>query len=80
MVFRLDGYQEQTVNINRSLSAWIFGNIIFGGIPGIIVDAITGGWATISPGQVSIDLEPTQNPAFGPPQAPLLPSPNASPP
>lgn len=39
----LDGYEEKTIPVNCSLNGWYFGNIIFGGLIGIlIVDPSTG--------------------------------------
>lgn len=51
-----DGYKESTVKIERSTSAWLIGNIIFGGIPGCVIDLITGGAYDLSPERVDVSL------------------------
>lgn len=39
----LDGYAEKTIPVSCSLNGWYFGNIIFGGLIGmLIVDPVTG--------------------------------------
>ena len=40
--FEKDGYLRKTVPMKKTVSFWFIGNIIFGGIPGIIVDCSTG--------------------------------------
>lgn len=37
----LSGYEPETVLITRHLNGWVFGNILFGGIIGIIIDVST---------------------------------------
>jgi hypothetical protein len=39
--FVKDGYEESKVPVDRHLNGWIFGNILFGGIIGIVVDVAT---------------------------------------
>lgn len=36
-----EGYFPSSDTITTSMDGWIFGNIIFGGIPGVIIDAVT---------------------------------------
>lgn len=38
------------------MSAWVFGNVIFGGVIGLAVDAITGGIYKLTPDQVQAEL------------------------
>lgn len=41
--FRKTGYQDQTTQINTSLDGWYWGNILLGGLIGmLIVDPLTG--------------------------------------
>jgi uncharacterized protein YceK len=43
VVFELDGYARKEVSIRRELDAWYIGNVIFGGLIGmLIVDPLTG--------------------------------------
>ena len=52
----MDGYQPFEVALSRSTSGWVWGNLVFGGIPGLAVDAITGGLYKLSPEQISAAL------------------------
>lgn len=48
----LEGYAPYEMALSRSTSGWVWGNIVFGGIPGLAVDAITGGLYKLKPEQV----------------------------
>ena len=48
----LPGYHPYEAVINKDMSGWVFGNIIFGGLIGLAVDAITGGLYDLSPEQI----------------------------
>lgn len=49
----MPGYQTFETNVTRSLSGWVWGNIVFGGLIGLAVDAITGGLYKLRPEQVT---------------------------
>ena len=51
--FELPGYQAADATITRGVSGWVWGNIVFGGLVGLAVDAISGGLYKLSPQQVS---------------------------
>ncbi len=51
------GYASQTVLITKQFNAWFIGNIIFGGIPGGVVDAITGAMWNLEPSLLAVTLE-----------------------
>lgn len=53
----LDGYQPYETTLSRSVSGWIWGNIVFGGIPGLAVDAISGGLYKLKPDQIQAELQ-----------------------
>jgi hypothetical protein len=53
----LEGYQPYEVMLSRSTSGWVFGNIIFGGIPGLIVDVVTGAMYILKPEQIQAELK-----------------------
>jgi len=53
----LDGYAPYELALSRSVSGWVAGNIVFGGIIGLAVDAITGGMYKLTPEQVNATLE-----------------------
>ena len=52
----LDGYAPFEMVLTRSISGWVWGNLVFGGRSGLAVDAITGGLYKLSPEQVSAQL------------------------
>ena len=52
----LDGYQPYEATFSRQLSGWVFGNIVFGGVIGLAVDAISGGLYMLTPEQVQAEL------------------------
>ncbi len=57
----LEGYKEVTVAISHKFNSWVFGNILIGGIPGLIIDYITGAMNDLEPGVISIGLEMVHN-------------------
>ncbi|WP_103029998.1 PEGA domain-containing protein [Salinibacter altiplanensis] len=57
MEISLDGYETESVQLRKSTSGWVAGNLLFGGLPGLIVDAATGGLYVLSPEQVNTSLE-----------------------
>lgn len=48
----MPGYQPQTITLQSTLSGWVFGNLVFGGIIGIAVDAGDGAMYKLTPAQV----------------------------
>jgi len=62
-------YAEKELKFGRQMSGWYFGNILFGGIIGLIVDAANGAmWNRTTPpnaqqeaGEVKTTLEPLSN-------------------
>ena len=52
----LPGYQPFEATINRSVSGWVWGNIVFGGLIGLAVDAISGALYKLSPEQLQATL------------------------
>jgi hypothetical protein len=57
--FALDGYQPTDLTLTRSVSGWVWGNIAFGGIVGLAVDAISGGLYKLSPEQLTATMTKT---------------------
>ncbi|NMC44455.1 MAG: PEGA domain-containing protein [candidate division Zixibacteria bacterium] len=49
----LPGYLPYETTITRSTSGWVWGNIVFGGLIGLAVDAISGGLYKLKPDQVA---------------------------
>lgn len=57
IVIKLDGYKPYEVLLTKKFNAWYLGNILFGGIVGLIVDPITGAMYNLTPEQVNANLE-----------------------
>lgn len=47
------GYAPFEATMTRSVSGWVWGNIAFGGLIGLAVDAVSGGLYKLSPEQVT---------------------------
>lgn len=56
----LNGYQPYETNLTRSTSGWIWGNIVFGGLIGLVVDASAGGMYKLTPEQLNAELRSPQ--------------------
>jgi len=57
--FKLPGYETQTISLEANLDGWYFGNILFGGLIGIlIVDPATGAMWKL-PDNISVTLQKT---------------------
>ena len=52
----LAGYHPLEMTVKRSVSGWAWGNIVFGGLIGLAVDAISGGLYKLSPEQLQATL------------------------
>lgn len=52
----LDGFLPFEATFTRQVSGWVFGNIVFGGICGVAVDAISGGLYRLTPEQIQAQL------------------------
>ena len=51
--FELDGYQPFEATLTRRTSGWVWGNIVFGGLIGLAVDAMSGGLYKLTPEQIA---------------------------
>lgn len=52
----LDGYAPFEATLTKKVSGWVWGNIVFGGLIGLAVDAITGGLYNLTPEQIAAQL------------------------
>ena len=52
----LAGYKPFETTLTRQMSGWVFGNVIFGGLIGVAVDAISGGIYRLTPEQVHAQM------------------------
>ena len=57
VVIKLDGYKPYETKLTKKFNAWYLGNLIFGGIIGLVVDPITGAIYELSPDQVNAQLQ-----------------------
>ena len=53
----LEGYLPYETNLTRKTSGWVWGNILFGGLIGLAVDAISGGMYKLTPEQIQAELK-----------------------
>ncbi len=59
VAIELEGYQPYSATFTRSVSGWVVGNLVFGGLIGLVVDAATGGLYKLSPEQIAATLGQT---------------------
>ncbi len=53
-----DGYAAESKQIERYLSGWFWGNILLGGVPGMLIDWIGGGMWSVDEGEITFHLNP----------------------
>jgi hypothetical protein len=59
--FELPGHAPMSANIESSVSGWYFGNLLFGGIIGmLIVDPLTGAMYNLKPEKIEQSLTQSQ--------------------
>jgi uncharacterized protein YceK len=77
------GYAPAEVPIRSTVNPWILGNVVFGGIPGLVVDSATGAAWRPRRREIVHELAPLHGAlptGSSPPILPLPPGPLASPP
>ena len=52
----LAGYKPYETTLTRHVSGWVWGNVVFGGLIGLAIDAISGGLYKLTPDQISGEL------------------------
>jgi hypothetical protein len=61
LVFEMPGHAPAEVKLQSTLSGWYFGNIVFGGLIGmLIVDPITGSMYNLAPDKIEQTLPDAQ--------------------
>jgi hypothetical protein len=64
LVFEEAGYKPYEVHVTSTIDGWYFGNIMFGGLIGMLaVDPMTGDMYTLSPREVKCNLVPSMIPS-----------------
>ena len=52
----LDGYEAFELQMTKGTNGWVWGNLVFGLIPGLIVDLATGAIKKLEPAQIIAQL------------------------
>ena len=65
VIIKLEGYKDATARINKNLSLIYLGNIICGGLIGLIIDPITGAMWKLEPDEINITLAVAYNKRSG---------------
>jgi hypothetical protein len=61
LVFEMPGHAPSEVRLQSTLSGWYFGNIVFGGLIGmLIVDPLTGAMYNLAPDKIDQSLPESQ--------------------
>lgn len=55
----MEGFEPFEIALSRATSGWVWGNIVFGGLPGLAIDAITGGMYKLRPEDIQATLSRT---------------------
>lgn len=61
VVLKREGFHDQWVDVGTGTSGWIVGNVVFGGLIGLIVD-LAGGAKTLNADACWVALTPTGDP------------------
>ncbi|RMH84174.1 MAG: hypothetical protein D6681_16650 [Calditrichaeota bacterium] len=51
-----EGYKDQRIVLERSTNGWVWGNLLFGGIFGIIIDFSNGAGYKLTPKEIHVEL------------------------
>lgn len=57
VMIKLDGYKTYETTLTKTFNPWYLGNIVFGGLIGLVVDPITGAIYNLSAKEVNAQLE-----------------------
>lgn len=53
----MPGYEKTQLTVTKKVSGWVWGNILFGGLIGLGVDAMTGGLYDLTPEQLNAEMK-----------------------
>ena len=56
-----EGFKPKELSFARAVSGWYFGNVLVGGIVGLIVDAANGAMWNRTPSVIDVTLEPEED-------------------
>jgi hypothetical protein len=57
LVAEFPGYPAQQQRLDKKLNNWVFGNILLGGIIGLVIDFVSGSADELSPKEVHFNLK-----------------------
>ncbi len=60
-----DGYMPAEADLKPRINPWIFGNVVVGGLIGVVVDLATDSERSLSPSKVDVHLAPAGGPTPG---------------
>ena len=52
----MEGYESVEVKLKKGVNGWVFGNIVFGGIIGLVIDISTGASKKFIPDEIDVNL------------------------
>lgn len=53
----MQGYKPMEVKLNKGIDGWFWGNLLLGGLVGMIIDGSTGAMYKLSPSQIDATLK-----------------------
>ncbi len=56
VLIKLEGYQTYQTKLTKTFNGWYIGNLLFGGIIGLIVDPITGAIYNLTPNEINAEM------------------------
>lgn len=56
VLIKLEGYQTYETKLTKKFNAWFLGNILIGGLIGLIIDPITGAMYKLTPDQINAQM------------------------
>lgn len=57
VVIKMDGYKTYQTTLTKKFNEWYIGNVVFGGIIGLVVDPISGAMYKLTPKELTSRLE-----------------------
>ena len=64
----LSGYEQAQISIEPSgMNGWIWGNLVFGGLIGILIDSVDGAATNLKPGEINVTLVALKSAQLGEP-------------
>jgi hypothetical protein len=55
--FTVPGYRSQSLPLTKGVNGWVFGNLLIGWVPGLIIDFVTGSASKLEPSNVQVTLQ-----------------------